>query len=178
MGEINCKFGLFAKKKEIPIGGLLFLIIFVRTHYLSNSTMKEENPNRRHMKVNVNHPSFISFLENISENILSAIKIDEYFNLTSAKKLKVSYTVLNLLKNSAKVKANLSDAELKSFIAVLCKKNEEIENYEFAAVLNDVVKNFDVISKAPPKKPAARKKKTTTKPPAAPQGSDSENPQQ
>ena len=97
------------------------------------------------MKVNVNHPSFISFLENISNNILSAIKIDEYFGLTTEKKLTVSYTVLNMLKNSAKVKSNLSDGELKSFIIILCKKNEDAEYYEFAAVLNDVVNNYDTV---------------------------------
>jgi len=110
------------------------------------------------MKVNVNHPSFISFLENVSNNILSAIKLEEYFTLSPDKKKAISFTVLNLLKNSAKVKANLSDDELKSFITVLCKKNEEYENYEFAAVLNDVIKNYDVINelhetaKKPPKK--------------------------
>jgi hypothetical protein len=98
------------------------------------------------MKVNANHPSFISFLENISSNILSGIKIENYFELTSEKKLAVSFTVFNLLKNSAKIKANLSDSELKSLIIVLCKKNEENENYEFAAILDDVVKNFDVIN--------------------------------
>lgn len=112
---------------------------------------------QRRMKVNVNHPSFISFLENISQNILSAINIKEYFGLSDSKKLKVSFTVLNLLKNSAKVRANLSDSELKNFIAVLCKKNEEAENYEFAAVLNDVVKNFDSVSKM---KPAIKKEPT------------------
>ena len=112
--------------------------------------MEDKEKNRRDMKVNVNHPSFISFLENISQNILSAIKIGEYFNLSSERKLTVSYTVLNLIKNSAKVKANLSDADLKNFIAVLCKKNEDAENYEFAAVLNDVVKNFDTVSKLKP----------------------------
>jgi len=95
------------------------------------------------MKVNVNHPSFISFLENITTNILSAIKIDDYFTLNQEKKLSVSFTVLNLLKNSAKVKADLSDSELKSFITFLRNKNEENENYEFAAVLNDVIKNYD-----------------------------------
>ena len=107
------------------------------------------------MKVNTNHPSFISFLENISNNILSAIKIEEYFDLPSDKKMTVSFTVLNLLKNSAKVKANLSDSELKSFITVLCRKNEELENYEFAAVLNDVIQNYDPLNeklKKPPKK--------------------------
>lgn len=98
------------------------------------------------MKINVNHPSFISFLESITNNILSAIKIDDYFTLTKEKQMSVSFTVLNLLKNSAKVKANLSDSELKSFITFLCKKNEEKENYEFAAVLNDVIKNFDTIN--------------------------------
>lgn len=114
------------------------------------------------MKVNVNHPSFISFLENISSNILSAIKIDEYFGLTPSKKLAVSFTVLNILKNSAKVKANLSDNELKSFIAVLCKKNEEAENYEFSAVLNDIVKNYDTVSKMkPPQKSVKKAKKST-----------------
>lgn len=101
------------------------------------------------MKVNVNHPSFISFLENVSNNILSAIKIEEYFSLSSDKKMTVSFTVLNLLKNSAKVKANLTDLELKSFIMVLCKKNEENENYEFAAVLNDVIKNYEIINNTP-----------------------------
>jgi len=138
--------------------------------------MEPGNSNRRDMKVNVNHPSFISFLENISQNILSAIKIDEYFGLSDTKKMTVSFTVLNLLKNSAKVKANLSDSELRNFIAVLCKKNEEAENFEFAAVLNDVVKNFDVVNKmgSTPKKPAPKKpvpKKTT--PNVDPKDSDS-----
>lgn len=116
------------------------------------------------MKVNVNHPSFISFLENVSNNILSAIKIEEYFSLTPEKKLTVSFTVLNLLKNSAKVKANLTDSELKSFIMVLCKKNEENENYEFAAVLNDVVKNYDSINEPsdPSKSPVKKTRKTNS----------------
>lgn len=116
------------------------------------------------MKVNVNHPSFISFLENVSNNILSAIKIDDYFTLTPEKKITISFTVLNLIRNSAKVKANLSDTELKSFITVLCKKNEETENYEFAAVLDDVIKNFDVINNLP------ESVKKTTKHVKKPQG--------
>jgi hypothetical protein len=119
------------------------------------------------MRVNVNHPSFISFLETISNNILSAIKLDEYFNLTTEKKLAVSFTVLNLIKNSAKVKANLSDTDLKSFITVLCKKNEDNENYEFAAVLNDVVKNFEVINEmnTSSKKTLKPKKTSSDSPP-------------
>lgn len=124
-------------------------------------------PKIRFMKVNVNHPSFISFFENISNNILSAIKIEEYFGLSPEKKITVSYTVLSLLKNSAKVKSNLSDKELKGFIAVLCKKNEDAENYEFAAVLNDVVKNYDVVNdlfKTPKKTPKKAPKKADSDP--------------
>ena len=99
------------------------------------------------MKVNVNRPSIVSFLETISNNILSNIKIDDYFSLNQEKKMSISFTVLSFIKNTAKIKANLSDSELKSLIDVLCKKNEESENYEFAVVLNDVVKNFDVINR-------------------------------
>ncbi len=98
------------------------------------------------MKVSMNHPSFISFLESISNNILASVDIESYFTLNKEKQLALSFTIFNLLKNSAKIKANLTDAELKSFITVLCKKNEEIENYEFAAVLNNIIVNFDSIS--------------------------------
>jgi len=118
------------------------------------------------MKVNVNHPSFISFLENISSNILSSIKIDDYFTLTAEKKLVISITVFNLLKNSAKIKATLTDSELKSLITVLWKKNEEKENYEFAAVLNDVIVNYEKINVllAGSKKPAKEVKKSDVSP--------------
>lgn len=127
------------------------------------------------MKVNVNNPSFIAFLESVTNNILSSIKIDDYFSLNKEKKLAVSFTVLNLLKNSAKVKANFSDTELKAFITILRKKNEEIENYEFAAVLDDVIKNYDIITDltTPTKKTIKPTKKTDVSSSQLPQ-----NPQQ
>ena len=114
------------------------------------------------MKVNTTHPSFIAFLESISTNILTTIKIEDYFGLTPEKKLNFSFTVLNLIKSSARVKANLSDDDLKSFITVLCKKNEETENYEFAAVLRDVVNNFDRLTELSnsTKKPTRQVKKS------------------
>jgi hypothetical protein len=97
------------------------------------------------MKVPINHPSFISFLESISNNILASVDIESHFRLNKEKQLALSFTIFNLLKNSAKIKANLTDTELKNFITVFCKKNEEIENYEFAAVLNNILVNFDSI---------------------------------
>ena len=98
------------------------------------------------MNVNINHPSFISFLDNVTSSILSNVTVENYFKLTSDKKLGVQYMVFKLMKNAVKVRAKLSDNELRSFVAVLWKKNEEMENYEFAAILNDISQNFDTVN--------------------------------
>ena len=98
------------------------------------------------MKVNVNHPSFISFLDNVSNNILSNISIDNYFSLSHEKKMGVLYMVFKLMKKSISVRATLTDLEMRSFVSVLWKKNEELENYEFAAILNDIANNFDAVN--------------------------------
>jgi hypothetical protein len=44
------------------------------------------------------------------------------------------------------VRAKLTDNELRSFVSVLWKKNEESENYEFASILNDIAQNFDSVN--------------------------------
>ena len=98
------------------------------------------------MNVNVNHPSFIQFLDNVTANILSNITVDNYLSLSQDKKLGAQYVVLKLMKNSVKVRAKLTDTELRSFVSVLWKKNEEVENYEFAAILNDIAQNFDAVN--------------------------------
>jgi hypothetical protein len=110
------------------------------------------------MNVNTNHPTFVSFLENVTANILSNVTIDNYFSLNSDKKLSIQYMVFKLLKNSVRVRAKLTDAELKSFVSVLMVKNEDIENYEFSAILKDIAGNFDVINEVTkPVKRAPRK---------------------
>lgn len=98
------------------------------------------------MKVNLNHPSFITFLENVSISILSNVKVENYFSLTTEKKLRVQYMVFKLMKNSVKISTELTDNELRSFVTVLWKKNEEAENYEFAAILNDIANNFESVN--------------------------------
>lgn len=98
------------------------------------------------MNVNVNHPSFITFLDNVTSSILSNVTVENYFKLTTDKKLGVQYMVFKLMKNAVKVRAKLSDLELRSFVTVLWKKNEEAENYEFAAILNDISQNFDKVN--------------------------------
>ncbi len=110
------------------------------------------------MKVNVNHPNFISFLDNITSNIVSHIKLDNYFGISSDKKLGVQYMVYKLMKNSVGLKTKLTDLEMKSFLAVLWKKNEESENYELAAILKDILNNFDSVEELT--KPTKRKPRT------------------
>jgi hypothetical protein len=98
------------------------------------------------MKVNVNHPSFISFLENVTENILSTISVNNYFSLPQENKMGVLYMVFKLMKTSVKSRAKLTDLELVSFVTVLWKKNEEAENYEFSAILKDNLYNYDTVN--------------------------------
>ncbi len=98
------------------------------------------------MKVNVNHPSFVSFLDTVNGNILNNVNVSNYFSLKSNKKISIQYVTLKLVYSSVKVRAKLTDIELLSFVMILLKRNEEIENYEFTSVLNDIVKNFDKIN--------------------------------
>jgi len=111
------------------------------------------------MAINVNQPSFISFLENLTNNILSHVTVDNYFALNQESKLSVQYVVMKLIKTSIKLKLAATEEELKGFVVVLRKKNEESEHYEFAEILNDIIKNFDVVNDVT--KPV--KKETTVK---------------
>lgn len=98
------------------------------------------------MDININHPNFISFLDNLTNTILTHVTINGYFSLPSDKQIGVQYIVFKLLKTSLRIKGKLTDDELKGFTIILCKKNEENENYELAAILNDIVKNFDSVN--------------------------------
>lgn len=104
------------------------------------------NKTKGNMRVNINHPSFISFLDNVTSVILNNISIENYFNLKVENKMALQFAVLKIMKNSIKNRVMLTDVELKSFIIVLQKKNEELENYEFASVLNDMSINFETIN--------------------------------
>ena len=111
------------------------------------------------MNIDVNHPNFLQFLDNVTNTILNHVTISGYFQLTSDKKLGVQYIVFKLMKTSLRIKGKLTAEELKAFTVVLCKKNEENENYELAAILNDITKNFDSVYEK------TETKKSTTKTP-------------
>ena len=50
------------------------------------------------MKVNINHPSFIAFLDNVTTQILSNVNVENYFKLSQDKKMNVLYMVLKSLR--------------------------------------------------------------------------------
>ena len=116
------------------------------------------------MDLNINHPNFIVFLDNVSNTILAHVTTNGYFGLTPEQKIGMQYIVFKLMKTSLRIKGRLSDDELKAFTVVLCKKNEESENYELAAILNDVIKNFDSVNeKTTTQKPTSKIPNETNK---------------
>jgi hypothetical protein len=98
------------------------------------------------MKINTNHPAFVTFLEQVNSNILANINPEKYFSLPKEKKVGTQYLTLKLINQSVSVRAKLTDGELLEFTEILRKKSEESENYEFAGVLNDIISNFDTLN--------------------------------
>jgi hypothetical protein len=113
---------------------------------------------KKKMKVNINQQSFVAFLENVTETIVSSVNVENYFSLPQDKKMNVLYVVFKLMKNSLKVRTKFSDEDLKDFVNVLMKSNVNSENYEFAAILKDISNNFDSINEVT--KPAKRQTRT------------------
>ena len=97
------------------------------------------------MRVNTNHPTFIAFIDTVNTNVLSNITVEKYFGLSLDKKRNFQYLTLKLIIKAVKVRATLTDEELLDFAKIMRKKNEDIENYEFASVLNDIINNFSTI---------------------------------
>ena len=116
------------------------------------------------MNVNVNHPTYILFLDNVTNGILSNVTVNTYFSIADEKKIKVQYIVLKLMKTLIKSRGKFSDPEIKSFILILMKKNEDNENFELAAILRDISNNFDTVNELskPVKKPMKVIKTDTT----------------
>lgn len=109
------------------------------------------------MKLDVNSSAFLSYLDKTTKKILSEINIKNYFLLTEEQKLTLSHSVFNALKTQTKVVLNNTDFVM--FLKLLRKKNETEENYEFASILNDIIKNFDKIIDADSTRKNENKKK-------------------
>jgi len=98
------------------------------------------------MKTNLNHPTFLLFLDTIITNILTNIKVDNYFSLTKEKKTPIQYLTLKIISQLIKVRIKLTNEDLLEFINILIKKNEDSEQYELAGILIDVVNNFESLN--------------------------------
>ncbi len=100
------------------------------------------------INVDINHPSFLKLLDKVNTKVLAGIKVDKYFSLTDGKRKGISYLTLKLVNTSLGSKMKLSENELLSFVTILWKRNEEIENYELAAIFKDIMENFNLIYKS------------------------------
>lgn len=98
------------------------------------------------MKINVKHPSFITFMEMVLKTISSSITLTNYFQLSPEKKLGIQYMTFKILKKSLKNESSLTDEDIKMFIKILNKKSAESELYELSEVLKDIENNFDSIN--------------------------------
>lgn len=96
--------------------------------------------------MNTKSPSYLSFQNKITSEIVSIVPTTKYFTLPSEKKLATQYLVFKIMKKSINVIGKMGSAELKNFLIELWKRNEEVENYEVAAILNDIKNNFDLIT--------------------------------
>lgn len=116
------------------------------------------------MSANVNHPSVIKFLSEITNNIVSSISIDNYFETPQESKLAISYAVYKIIKSNVENRLNIGEPEFKAFLVALWKKNEESENYEVASILNDIIKNYDSIKEICKTTKPIKKTRTDKKP--------------
>ncbi len=97
------------------------------------------------MNANINHPSVIKFLSDITNSIVSGISVEEYFTMSQEGKTALNYAVFKIIRGNTDKRVNIGENEFKALLVALWKKNEENENYEVAAILNDINKNYDSI---------------------------------
>lgn len=116
------------------------------------------------MRVDINHPSFTNFIDNVISNILTNVYTDKYFTLSNEQKLADQLKVFKVMNTSLRRGVTLTELEYRSFVNILLKKSEEGEKYELAAIMKDVLVNFDNIYEVTkPIKKTTRKIKTNTK---------------
>jgi len=120
---------------------------------------KKEDMDR---SINVNNPSVIKFISDITNTIVSNIAVDHYFSLSKDKKMNILYAVFKIIKTTSETRVRLDDLQFRVFLSALWKRNEESENYEIAAILFDIINNYEAIKEFI-KPPVKRRRKEPTK---------------
>jgi len=100
------------------------------------------------MRLNVNHPTLLNFVDNVNTSVVNNVNLSNYFNNNNEDKKNIQHIVFKLIRSSVKLRAKIGDEEFRGFLTILWKRNEEFENYEFAQVLLDINKNFDSINES------------------------------
>lgn len=95
------------------------------------------------MKIDINHPSFITFIENVISNITTNVHVDKYFSLSNEQKLAEQMKVFKIMNSSLRSSVKLTEPEYKSFITILWRRSEENEKYELSGIMKDSLSNFD-----------------------------------
>jgi membrane-bound acyltransferase YfiQ involved in biofilm formation len=114
--------------------------------------------------INLNNPSVIIFISEITHTIVTNVQVDKYFKLTQDKKMSVLYIVYKLIKTTSEARVKLTDVQFNSFLNAMLVKNEDSENYEVAAILSDIIKNYDSITEFTKPAPKRKRKETVKKP--------------
>lgn len=97
------------------------------------------------MRISSDHPSFISYLNEVTDKVIENVDVEKYFYITKEKKLNTQFIVFTLIEKNIKNKVTILSEQLRTFLLILVKKNEKKERYEVAALLNDIINNFDDI---------------------------------
>lgn len=97
------------------------------------------------MRISSEHPSFVTYLYEITDKVIENVDIDKYFYISKEKQLNTQFIVFTLIEKNIKNKVTILSEQLTPFLLILVKKNEKRETYEVAAILNDIVNNFDEI---------------------------------
>lgn len=100
---------------------------------------------KEYMKITADHPSFVSYLNDVANEVIDNVEVDNYFILNKDKKESIQFIVFTLIEKKIKTKVTILSEQLKTFLYILVKKNEKIERYEIAAILNDIINNFDKV---------------------------------
>ena len=95
------------------------------------------------MKFDDRNPSLILILDKIVNEILTSVVTTNYFALNDEQKFVIQEISFKNIKNTITYNTSLSDDDLKTFMKVLQKKNEQTENYEIAQILSDIFINYN-----------------------------------
>ena len=83
------------------------------------------------MKIDINHPSFVNFIENVISNITTNVHVDKYFSLSKEQKLGEQLKVFKIMNNSLRSGIKLNEPEYKSFKPYCGREVKKMKNMNY-----------------------------------------------